>query len=168
MIWRKIMDEIIDKKGQDTSATFEKPGDIVTAKVCSTSGLLPADGQCSSVVTEYFAKDTVPTKTCDLHQTVTLCDESHYKATKYCPDTTSYHYSVDESGNITLEDAEFWPPNNFLDISCPVHTEEEHKKKEDEKTKKPNDDTKVSDTTFTISTVVEGGGSISTNFSRVG
>lgn len=155
VIWRKIMDKIIEEKELDTSASFEKPSDIVTAKVCATSGLLPAEGQCKSVITEYFAKDTVPTKTCDLHQTVTLCDESHYKATDYCPDTTTYHYTVDESGNIMLEDADFDPPEGFMDSTCPVHTKESSEDEDDK------NNTAISDTTFTISTIVEGGGSIS-------
>ena len=163
VIWRKIMDQIVEKKELDTSAEFEKPSDIVTAKVCSTSGLLPADGQCNSVITEYFAKDTVPTKTCDLHQTVTLCDESHYKATQYCPHTTKYHYTVDESGNITLEDADFVPPESFLDIPCPVHTEENDEEDSIITDNPTTEDTTpaVTDTTYTISTIVEGGGSIS-------
>lgn len=161
VIWRKIMDKIVEKEEQDTSASFDKPSDIVTAKVCSTSGLLPAEGQCSSVITEYFAKDTVPTKTCDLHQTITLCDESHFKATKYCPDTTTYHYSMDEDGNITVEDADFSLPDNFIEISCPIHTKKEQDKKEDKKPTKPKEDTPDPNTTFTISTIVEGGGSIS-------
>lgn len=162
IIWRKIMDNIIDKKELDTSATFEKPSDIVTAKVCSTSGLLPADGQCASIITEYFAKDTVPTKTCDLHQTITLCDESHVKATKYCPDTTTYHYSVEDDGDIILEDADFTPPIDFINITCPVHTKEKEDEKKEEK-KEENDSKKEneSNVSYTISTVVEGGGSIS-------
>lgn len=157
VIWRKIMDEIVAAEGQDTSASFEKPGDIVSAQVCSTSGMLPVKGQCKTTITEYFAKDTVPTKTCDLHQTVELCDESHYKATKYCPDTTTYHYSVDDDGNITLEDADFDLPDDFTDTDCPIHTKEAQDDEEDD------DSTSTEDTgsIYEISTVVEGGGSIS-------
>lgn len=157
VIWRKIMDEIVAAEGQDTSASFDKPGDIVTAQVCSTSGMLPVKGQCKSTITEYFAKDTVPTKTCDLHQTVELCDESHYKATKYCPHTTTYHYSVDDDGNITLEDADFDLPDDFTDKDCPIHTKEAQDEDEDES---DEDDTGNADTVYEISTVVEGGGSI--------
>ena len=158
IIWRKIMDQIVEKKKQDTSATFKKPDDIVTATVCATSGLLPADGQCPSTITEYFAKDTVPTKTCTLHQTITLCDETHYKATKYCPHTTNYHYSVDDAGNITLEDVDFIPPDNFVGIDCPKHTEE---LTEEEITEEEDASISGTNSTYTISTIVEGGGSIS-------
>lgn len=161
IIWRKIMDKIIEKKELDTSATFEKPSDIVTAKVCATSGLLPADGQCASVITEYFTKGTVPTKTCNLHQTVTLCDESHCKATKYCPHTTTYHYSVEDNGNIVLDDADFTPPIDFINITCPIHIKEEENEDKDNKDKNDSKKEEDSNVTYTISTVVEGGGSIS-------
>ena len=139
LIWRKIMDEIIETEGLDTSAKFERPNDIETATVCATSGLLPAEGQCSSTITEYFAKDTIPTKTCELHQTITLCDKSHYKATPYCPDTTTYHYSTDENGTLTLQDANFVPPSDFINQDCPMHTEEKEKEKEKEKKKNKNE-----------------------------
>ena len=154
VIWRKIMDEIVETEKEDTSASFEKPSDIVTAKVCATSGLLPAEGQCKSVITEYFSKDTVPTKTCDLHQTITLCDESHYKATKECPHTTTYHYTADENGTITLTDADFTPPDGFMEETCPIHTKE---KEEDSEENEKGD---TSGYSYKISTVVEGGGTI--------
>lgn len=157
VIWRKIMDAIVAMEGQDTSASFEKPSNIVTAQVCATSGMLPAKGQCKSTITEYFEKDTVPTKTCDQHQVIELCDESHYKATEYCPKTTKYTYSVDEDGNINLKDAKFDLPSDFTVITCPLHTKETMEELENENngySGSPND-------TYTISTTVEGGGSIS-------
>ena len=47
---------------------FEKPEDIVTATVCSKSGLLPIAGVCAgTLTTEYFAKGSVPTDTCNVH-----------------------------------------------------------------------------------------------------
>lgn len=159
VIWRKIMDDIVNTEKQDTSATFKKPDDIVTAKVCATSGMLPAEGQCKSTVTEYFAKGTVPTKTCEVHQTVTLCDESHVKAGEYCPHTTTYHYTVAENGDITLEDADFYPVEGFMDMICPIHTEEITEK--DETEKEDSESSPPTTETYSISTIVEGGGSIS-------
>lgn len=166
VIWRKIMDEIVAMEEQDTSATFTKPSNIVTAQVCATSGMLPAKGQCKSTITEYFAKDTVPTETCDQHQTVEICDKSHYRATEYCPKTTKYHYSVDEDGTIKLKDADFRLPSDFTDTTCPLHTEETMEDEEDEEDRKntdnDTDNTPIeSDNTYSISTMVEGGGSIS-------
>ncbi len=155
IIWRKIMDEIVYAKNQDTSAKFEKPSGIVTETVCATSGMLPIEGKCKSTVTEYFTEDTVPKDTCEIHLTVKLCDETHYKATKYCPETTTYHYRIDDDGNIYLEDADFDLPSDYSDTECPVHKKK--KKDKDKDDKKSNNSGK----TFTISTMVEGGGSIS-------
>jgi penicillin-binding protein 1A len=121
--------------------------------------MLPAEGQCPSTITEYFAKDTVPTKTCEVHQTITICNESHVKATEYCPDTTTYHYSTNDDGEIVLEDADFTPEKDFMDTTCPIHTKEAHE--EEERIKQEEEELSNRDITYTISTIVEGGGSIS-------
>lgn len=155
VIWRKIMDEIVYAKEQDTSVKFEKPSGIVTETVCATSGKLPIEGKCKSTITEYFTEDTVPKDTCEIHLTVKLCDESHYKANKYCPETTTYHYRIDEDGTIHLEDADFDLPSDYSDTDCPVHTKKKTNKDKDGK--ESNQSSKM----YKISTMVEGGGSIS-------
>ncbi len=156
-IWRKIMDKIVEEEEQDTSATFEKPANIVTEKVCAQSGLLPAPDLCSTIITEYFDKDTVPTKTCDLHQSITLCDTTHYKATKNCPHTTTYNYTVNENGDITLKDADFTPPSDFMDTTCPKHPEKDKKKKKNN----DSDDFYDDQTVYNITTSTDGDGYIS-------
>lgn len=160
ILWRKIMDEIVYAKELDTSAKFEKPSGIVTETVCATSGALPVEDKCKTTITEYFTKDTVPTDTCTVHLTVKLCDETHYKATKYCPDTTTYHYKIADDGTIQLddEDADFTLPSDYNTTDCPVHTKKNSKKDKD--TDKKNDSDDSSSGTYTISTMVEGGGSI--------
>ena len=127
---------------------------IITEKVCATSGALPVEGKCKSIITEYFAEGTAPTESCEVHLSVKLCDESHYKATKYCKETTTYHYKILDDGSIILIDADFELPSDFQEKNCPIHTKKSNNKKQD----KNNQD---SEDTFTISTLVEGGGSIS-------
>ena len=65
----------------DAKEWFQPPPDVVQVQVCRVSGLLPvagcwnaasigADGQVaykSMVYTEYFARGTEPTKTCNIH-----------------------------------------------------------------------------------------------------
>lgn len=159
IIWRKIMDQIVSAKELDTTVTFEKPEDITTATVCSTSGLLPVEGHCNSTKTEYFAKGTEPTKTCDIHQTIDICNESHYKANEYCPNVTTYHYSVSDDGTITITDnTDIDFPDKFNEITCTVHTPPEEPN--------PDIDSGISDemnsnSTYTITCIAEGGGSIS-------
>ncbi len=166
IMWRKIMDEIVYAKELDTSAKFEKPSGIVSETVCAVSGALPVEGKCKSTITEYFTEDTVPKESCTVHLTVKLCDETHYKATKYCPETTTYHYTVEDDGTVTLEDADFALPDDYNLTDCPIHTKEYY---EENKADKKNDNDTSSDdseteggqtTTYTISTIVEGGGSI--------
>ncbi len=154
IIWRKIMDEIVSTKELDTSVTFEKPSGIVTETVCATSGALPIEGKCKSTITEYFTESTVPKDTCTVHLTVKLCDETHYKATKYCPKTTTYHYTIEDDGTIVLEDADFDLPIDYSVTDCPVHTKEAQDEAEAEST------SDATPTIYTISTMVEGGGSI--------
>lgn len=155
IMWRKIMDEIISTKELDTSTKFEKPNGIVTETVCATSGALPIEGKCKTTIKEYFTEDTVPKDTCTVHLTVKLCDETHYKATKYCPKTTTYHYTISEDGTIELEDADFKLPDDFTETDCPEHT-----KKKDKNKKEEEDKPDTSNMYYKISTLVEGGGSI--------
>ena len=42
------------------------PGEVTTAEVCATTGLL-ANSYCPKTITEYFLVGTVPVKSCDLH-----------------------------------------------------------------------------------------------------
>lgn len=75
-IWRNIMTRVHESL---SDPGFTVPDSIETAEVCRKSGKLPVSGVCSSdprgtaVYTEYFAKGTVPTETCDHHTRVTIC-----------------------------------------------------------------------------------------------
>ena len=68
-IWRKIMSKIHEGK---TDIGFARPDSIVEEKVCRKSGLLPVSGcyqdyRGSAVITELFARGTVPTEQCEYH-----------------------------------------------------------------------------------------------------
>ena len=68
-IWRKIMKRIHEGKADPG---FVRPDSIVEEKVCRKSGLLPTAGcyqdyRGSAVITELFAKGTVPTDKCSYH-----------------------------------------------------------------------------------------------------
>ncbi len=87
-LWANIMKTVHkDKK----AARFEKPDNIVTAKVCRQSGKL-ATSQCGSTYTEYFVEGTVPKK-CDGHTTIKICKETKMVANEYCPETEQRTYS---------------------------------------------------------------------------
>lgn len=133
-MWRKIMDEITEVKGLDTSKTFEMPDGIVRATVCKDTGLLPVEG-CDTV-TDYFAKGTVPKKKCGGNKKIVICNESHKPATNTCKETTTYYYTVDDDGKIEILDADFEYDQNILKEKCPLHPEEEETEDTTEEDKK--------------------------------
>ena len=88
-IWRDVM-EAIHKEKQLPYKEFTMPDSIVTATVCTKSGLLAKSGVCdayaagSTVIDEYFAKGTIPTEYCDCHVIATICLDTGHLATEYC------------------------------------------------------------------------------------
>ncbi len=82
-IWRYVMNKALQDK---PVKEFTQPEGIVSATVCAKSGYLPGN-MCSQaeVVTDIFAKDTVPLKFCDGHIQVEVCAESGQLATGLCP-----------------------------------------------------------------------------------
>ncbi|MGN0505315.1 MAG: transglycosylase domain-containing protein [Lachnospiraceae bacterium] len=91
-IWREVMEGLHAAK-QLPYKEFEMPDSILTAKICTKSGLLAIDGVCdqyeggSTVKTEFFAKGTVPTEYCNCHVKATICLDSGHLATENCPNT---------------------------------------------------------------------------------
>jgi penicillin-binding protein 1A len=82
-IWKAIMSKALkDKPVKD----FDKPDGIVSATVCSASGDKPSD-ICpeDALVTDIFAKGTVPSKICDVHVLIKVCAESDQLPTDKCP-----------------------------------------------------------------------------------
>ena len=86
-IWAAIMDDIHEDLD---SASFEKPNNIVKAKICLDSGRAATE-ECTHTYTEEFASGTVPGK-CDGHKTVKICKETGKLATEYCPETEEKTY----------------------------------------------------------------------------
>ena len=63
ILWQKIMSRI---SANETIKQFEKPTDVVSAKICNESGLL-ATKYCTDTRTEYYLPDTAPTAYCTIH-----------------------------------------------------------------------------------------------------
>jgi len=82
-LWRAVMSEIHEEL---PSESFPVPSGIVTATVCSRSGKLPIAGLCDGTLrTEYFAENTIPTETCDVHYAGQICQYSNLPACEFCP-----------------------------------------------------------------------------------
>lgn len=104
-IWRNIMEEIHETK-QLEKKNFEMPDSIVKAEICNKCGKLAVAGLCdeaeggSCVITEYFAKGTVPTERCDCHIRVDICKKSKKIATDNCKRTKSVVLLIKEEYNM--------------------------------------------------------------------
>ena len=121
-IWFPVMKAAIaDKEVKD----FEKPDNIVSAKICSDSGKKATD-KCKNTYTEIFVEGTVP-EDCDGHTTLTICKETNKVATEFCPDTEEKVYTekidTEKAGNWTTHSRSNTtePPTEV----CNVHTKEE-------------------------------------------
>lgn len=131
VIWRKIMDKIVKEEGQKKK-DFPSCDNIVSAKICTKSGLLAVDGVCdhmegtSCVRTEYFEKGTQPTEQCNVHTKVTICKESGLPAGQYCPDTCKedkVYMIKEEKYNVKTWDTPYILPENFMEKTCDKHNE---------------------------------------------
>lgn len=92
-IWRKVMEGIHVKKELPYDE-FEMPDSVVAMNICTKCGNLAVTGLCdeadsynheSCVMTEYFAKGTVPKTKCTCHIRVNICNKTGKIATEYCP-----------------------------------------------------------------------------------
>lgn len=82
-LWRAVMSQIHEGLPNES---FSVPSGIVTATVCSRSGKLPIAGLCDGTLrTEYFAENTIPTETCDVHYAGQICQYSMLPAREFCP-----------------------------------------------------------------------------------
>ena len=101
-IWAPVMRAIhSDLPGRSFSS---RPDNVVAVRICKCSGLLATDiceederGDMS--YTEYFIAGTQPTKTCECHVKVEICDDTELLANENCPHKT-------EKVFITRPDAE--------------------------------------------------------------
>ncbi|MCM1192430.1 MAG: transglycosylase domain-containing protein [Butyrivibrio sp.] len=82
-LWKAIMYRIHENLPDQQ---FEVPEGLVSARVCSRSGLLPIPGLCDEwLKTEIFAEGTVPTESCSIHYEGNICAYDGLPATPLCP-----------------------------------------------------------------------------------
>jgi len=111
-------------KGQ-TVKQFEKPASVITASVCRISGLVATDAcrndpRGDQTITDLFAVGSVPTKTCDIHKSVSICSLTGLLATQFCPNpVTKSFISRDYVPVIKPRDWGFMVPIS----TCNVHSQ---------------------------------------------
>ena len=82
-LWRAVMSRIHENLPAEQ---FTRPQGIVSASVCTQSGLLPIPGVCDKTTrSEIFAEGTVPTENCTVHYSGEVCDYDHIPASPGCP-----------------------------------------------------------------------------------
>jgi penicillin-binding protein 1A len=111
-IFRLMLQKAHEKNNPSQRA---KPNDIIQVAVCSKSGILPSD-ICpeNSIISDYCTRDTVPGKTCDVHQEVFICPESGKLAGEYCPQP-ELRVMVKTKGNSR-------DSNRIPSESCDIHS----------------------------------------------
>ena len=135
LIWRDVMERIHTEK-QLPYKEFTIPDSVLTATVCTKSGLLAKEGICdayeggSFVRSEYFAKGTVPTEYCDCHVIATICLDTNHLATEYCTNTEEKVLLVKDEPII------YYPTKNDPTTATPTPVPEGYEIPEDEEIKK--------------------------------
>lgn len=121
VIWAAIMQDIHKNL---PSKTFDKPSNIVTAKICKDTGKL-ATSSCTNTYTEEFVAGTVP-GSCTGHEKITICKESGKLATEYCKDTEEkvvlQQPEKEKNGNWKTTSGTKY---NTITETCDIHTKPE-------------------------------------------
>lgn len=124
--WQYIMNRI--HKDLEKISGFSRPDGIVTARICTQSGLLATD-LCEKdprhvVKTEIFAKGTVPRAYCEMHVEVPICTISGKLANEFCPEDEvemrvfikrDPPYDPKKNSNIIPRDFEYQLPTEECD-----------------------------------------------------
>ncbi len=160
LLWADVMKKVhTSLEGK----TFERPGNVVTARVCRTSGKC-ATSSCTDTYEEVFVEGAVPGK-CEGHNAFEVCSETKKLATEYCEHTeTVWGLAVPEKEVNAKWKTNGWNKYTVVTEKCDVHTAEtktDTKKNSDEneKKKEDNDSTVVTteipvDTDVTVPNVV--------------
>ena len=125
-LWGNIMRSV--HKGLK-SKRFEKPNNVVSAKICLDSGCVATE-TCSRVENEYFVKGTVP-GACEGHTKLKICKETGKIANEYCTDVEEKTFLVKpEKENNTLWTTNAGDKYDIPTENCDVHKEPEKREVE--------------------------------------
>ena len=119
IIWRDVMDQIVEMEGQDTTRKWSEPDGITSVKLCQISNKLAGE-ECPEV-TDLCATDSIPKERCGGHETIELCAETHFLATNTCPDKKKYVVQVKENGEKEIANATFEYDQSIFITPCPAH-----------------------------------------------
>ena len=92
-LWQAVMERIHTVKGLSDRSIRERSAEevgLVKVTTCAVSGLLATeacqmDANGYGVVTDYWPADRAPSDVCNMHQMLTICQDTGMLATEYCP-----------------------------------------------------------------------------------
>ena len=123
VVFTNVMKEIHSNK---KAAKFTKPKSVVTATICTVSGLVATDA-CKKdtrhvVKTEIFASGKVPTEKCNIHKLVEVCSVSGKLPTDYCHmyEDLKEISVITRSSKTKTSDSKYLMPT----ARCTLHTKE--------------------------------------------
>ena len=138
LLWNNVMKKVHQEL---EGKLFDKPGNVVQAKVCKKSGKC-ATAECTETYVEYFVEGAVPGK-CEGHSSFEVCKETHKLATEFCPEKeTIYGLAKPEKEANAKWRTDSGDRFTVITDKCDVHTAENQKKEESEvkvTTEKPKD-----------------------------
>ena len=117
-IWGSVMRTIHDDL---PNARFERPGGVVSARICLDSGGIATD-TCERTEGEFFSKDNVPGK-CEGHQKLTICTDTGKIANEYCKNVEEVTYLVKPAKENTSQ----WSTDPGDKYDVPTETCDTHK-----------------------------------------
>ena len=126
-MWARFMKQATAKHKPDT---FKSPEGLIVANICRLSGRLP-NAACDRVITEYFARGTVPTRVCDQHSFFTESTQlaaglpGSIAITQAGGVSETVHMPAPRTAEVPVVTASQAPP----DIVMAVEKEEQPKKK---------------------------------------
>ncbi len=118
-VWQLIMNQVHQGYSR---GSFKMAENVVSAAIDTKSGKLPSelsehDPRGSTVKTEYFVRGTVPIEIDDVHVKVTVCSDSNYLATPWCPDSVE-KVAINRPGGPTsnLADSMYDAPIHYCNL----------------------------------------------------
>jgi penicillin-binding protein 1A len=125
-LWKHINTKV--HENLESKSSFDKPDGIVTASICTQSGLLPTE-LCAQdprgvIKSEIFVSGTVPKQSCDMHVALDIDINTGKIANEYCPDDVVQRkvfiqrtppYNPDEHNGIVPSDYQYNAPTAVCD-----------------------------------------------------
>ena len=133
-IWDSVMTQVHSNL---EGKRFEKPSGITYATICKDSGLLATDTcredpRGDRTYTEVYVAGTSPSRMCECHVKVKICNDTNKVATEFCNNFTEKVFITRVNSDIDTAwheaaDAEYMLPTEI----CDVHTKPEEKPPEE-------------------------------------